>query len=171
MNSAGIVFLDERPRPRRRWNPLGVLGSVVSVLGIFTLGIISPIGLGLSMLALLRGPRGSAMFGTLLGALGTGFLLLWGWGVVAGINAVDTAVKSDETAAAMRTAVAKIEEYRQEYRQLPEGVEGNVLLIEAELNDAWGQSLRYDSIDKRQYAVRSAGPDREFDTADDLIRS
>ena len=171
MNSAGIVFLDERPRLRRRWNPLGVLGSVVSVLGIFTLGIVSPIGLGLSLLGLLRGPRGSAMFGTLLGGLGTAFLLLWGWGVVAGINAVDTAVKSDETEVAMRTAVAKIEEYRQEYRQLPEGVEGNVLLIEAELNDAWGQSLRYEPIDKGQYAVRSAGPDQEFDTADDLTRS
>jgi hypothetical protein len=171
MSSAGITFLDERPRARTRWNTLGILGSVFSVLGIFTLGIVSPIGLGLSMLGLLSGPRKAATFGTLVGALGTGFLLLWGWGLVAGIQAVDTAVKTDETEVALRTGVAKIEEFRLENSSLPEGVEGNMLLIRANLVDAWGEDLRYEPIDKQNYAVRSAGPDKQFDTPDDITRS
>jgi hypothetical protein len=171
MNSAGIIFLDERPRVRRRSGFLGVLGTVFSVFGIFTLGLLSPVGLGFSLLGMLRGQRGAATFGAFLGALGTGFLALWGWGVVAGITAVDVAVKSEETAAAMQTAVDKIEAYTVENGRAPEGIEGNMLLIEADLNDAWGESLRYDALEKNAFAIRSAGPDKKFDTADDLTRS
>lgn len=171
MNSAGIVFLDERPRVRRRSGFLGVMGIIFSVFGVFTLGLLSPIGLGLSLLGMVRGQRGAATFGTLLGAMGTGFLALWGWGLVAGISAVETAVKSDETAVAMQTAVNKIEAYSVENGRAPEGIEGNMLLIEADLNDAWGESLRYDALDKNDFAIRSAGPDKKFDTADDLTRS
>jgi hypothetical protein len=173
MNSAGIVFLDEcrRVRTRPRWNKLGVAGSLFSVLGIFTLGIASPIGLGLSLLGMLRRPRGSALFGTILGGLGTAFLLVWGGSLVAGIQALDNQAKAERTSAALQTAVAEIEDFRLENHQLPEGIKGNMLLIEAELVDAWGEDLRYDAIDKQQYTVRSAGPDKEFDTSDDLTRS
>ena len=36
--------------------------------------------------------------------------------------------------------------------------------------DAWEQSLRYESTDEGG-AVRSAGPDKEFDTGDDVVKS
>lgn len=43
-----------------------------------------------------------------------------------------------------------------------------------ELVDAWGQPVRYTEgrylADERDYELRSAGPDGEFDTDDDIVR-
>ncbi len=67
-------------RPRPRSNGLGVAGFVTSLVGLLTCGVLSPFGLMLSVPALVRGPRGFAMAGTVLGLIGT----LW----IAGIAAV-----------------------------------------------------------------------------------
>ena len=71
----------------------------------------------------------------------------------------------------MAQAVAQVDDYYHQNETLPEGIDGNKLLISAELSDAWGESLRYDRLEGERFHVRSAGPDREFDTADDLTRS
>ena len=115
-----------------------------------------------------RRPRFAATFGTIVGGLGTAFLALWGWGVVATMNAVEYEHQEDRTAIVLERGVETIETFRAQNDELPGGIDGNKLLISAELNDAWGQSLRYDPIDEDTYSIRSAGPDGEFDTDDDL---
>jgi len=171
MAHPGIVYLDEIPRIRRKSNTFGILGCIFSILGIFTFGLASPIGLALSMLGMARQPRGAATFGTVVGAMGTLFLLIWGGTLMAGVSAANHAANVHQTEQSLSAAVATIEQYKSDHKRLPEDIEGNKLLIRAESSDAWGQSLRYDPIDGDGYLVRSAGPDAQFDTGDDLTRS
>ncbi|MEM9109031.1 MAG: DUF4190 domain-containing protein, partial [Planctomycetota bacterium] len=53
-------------------NALGIAGFVVSLSGmIVCLGLISPIGLVLSLIALAKSPRGYAVAGSIIGLLGS----------------------------------------------------------------------------------------------------
>jgi hypothetical protein len=171
MNDAGIIYLDESPRHVRRGvNGWGILGCVFSLLGVLTFGLASPIGLVLSLVGMLKRPRGAAVFGAVLGAMGTAFLVLCGWAVLAGVQTVNRQIKADQTAASFAAAVDAVEEFQQRHGgKLPEGIEGNKLLITRKLSDAWGSELRYDVMPSG-YLIRSAGSDRQFDTGDDLTR-
>jgi uncharacterized protein YfaS (alpha-2-macroglobulin family) len=89
-------------------------------------------------------------------------------------------VNKFETEAGRNAGAAKYQAYAERYRtqfvhttpeRLTEAYRrsaGN--LAEAEIADAWGTRLRIAHVawDKRQYSVRSAGPDKQFNTADDL---
>jgi hypothetical protein len=171
MAHPGIIYLDDMPRTRRKSNAFGILGCLFSILGIFTFGLASPIGLGLSMIGMTGRPRGAATFGAVVGAMGTAFLLLWGGTLVAGVSAANHASNLHKTEKSLSAAVATIEQYKRDHKRLPEDIDGNKLLIRAEVNDAWGTSLRFDPTDGNGYLVRSAGPDGQFDTGDDLTRS
>ena len=177
MSHPGIVYLDEnnaRRHVRHRccpgFNGLGILGSLFSILGVFTFGLASPVGLGLSLLALRRGPRFAATLGTILGGVGTAFLALWGWAAVAAMNAVEYEDQAQRTALVLQEGADAVEDFRVDNKYLPDGIDGNKLLIAKDLQDAWGTSIRYDALDDHNYLIRSAGPDKEFDTADDLTR-
>ena len=63
-------------------NGLGTAGFIVSLLALFTCGIASPIGVLLSLPALFKPPRAFAIAGTVLGLIGTAFLL---WAIVPGL--------------------------------------------------------------------------------------
>ncbi|HMN95116.1 MAG TPA: hypothetical protein PKC43_02005 [Phycisphaerales bacterium] len=52
-------------------NALGTAGFVVALLGLFTGGVLSPIGMILSLFALGREPRGLAIAGAILGFIGS----------------------------------------------------------------------------------------------------
>lgn len=57
-------------------NSLGVAGLIVSIAGFFTCGMLSPIGLLLSLVGLLKAPRGAAIAGSILGFFGSGLFVL-----------------------------------------------------------------------------------------------
>lgn len=65
-----------QPAPPRS-NGLGIAAFIVSLVAIFTGGILSPIALLLALIALFRRPRGFAFAGFILGGLGTLFLVVW----------------------------------------------------------------------------------------------
>src|SRR3954447_25698103 len=50
-------------------NGLGLAGSITSLVGIVTCGVLSPVGLLLSLIGLLKSPRGFAVAGTVLGLI------------------------------------------------------------------------------------------------------
>ena len=56
--------------------------------------------------------------------------------------------------------------YQDNQQTWPDDIQGNMLV--AELQDAWGTSLRFDKMPDR-LLVRSAGPDGEAETADDVV--
>lgn len=163
-----------QPSPRYQFGPatngLGIAGFVVSIASVLTCGLTSPIGLLLSLVALRKRPRGFALAGALLGGLGTalvagtfGLTALTGRAIQ---EEIAHRVDAQETERAFLAATERVELYRAEHQGLPEGIEGNKLVIAFE--DGWGEALRYDPLE-RGYALRSAGADRQFDTADDLI--
>ncbi len=64
------------PWSRPANNSLGVAGLLVSIAGFFTCGLLSPIGLLLSLAGLLKAPRGAAIAGSVLGLFGSGVFVL-----------------------------------------------------------------------------------------------
>lgn len=170
MAHPGIVFLDEAPRIRRKSNTYGILGCLFSILGIFTFGLASPIGLLLSLVGMTRRPRGAATVGLVLGGLGTAFLAFAGWAAMAGFSAVEYDRQVAQTQIALARGVDEIEQFHSKQDELPHGITGNKTLISAGLKDAWGNELRYDRLDENNFVVRSAGPDEQFDTSDDLTQ-
>jgi hypothetical protein len=149
------------PPLRTQTNGLGIGGFVVSLVGILTCGVISPIALILSLVALRRQPRGFAIAGSVIGGIGT--LMIAGiavaWVTVPDLRNVF------ETSIAMAEAHTIIEANRGEGDALPSEDEGNELL--EDLEDGWGNPLQYE-VDGERFVVRSAGPDGEFGTEDDI---
>ena len=151
-------------------NGLGIAGFILSLVGlILTCGLLSPLGLLLSLFALFKPPRGFAVAGVITGLVGSAMLAFFGYAIVMralGIGeAARAAAKTAQTMAVIDQAQAVIEQHRAESGELPEGIEGNKLVIG--IQDAWQNSLRYDRMNG-DYLIRSAGPDGEFETADDL---
>lgn len=157
---------DDKPDPT---NGVGIAGFIVAIVGIVSCGLLSPIGLLISLVALIWPPRGFAIAGAIIGLLGsiwfvvvgmTMVLAFAGFGAMAGI-AIDMA----ETQTAVEQAVVRIEASRAEAGALPDNADGQALIDD--LRDGWDRGLRYVLIEGT-YRIVSSGPDGTFDTADDL---
>jgi hypothetical protein len=158
-------------------NFLGITGFVVSILGlVFTCGILSPIGLLISLAGLFSRPRGYAIAGVVTGLLGSLWIVMivaafWVTAAVgvAAAPAVGEAIKQfGETATNVNKIVEakeKVEAFRAEHERLPDGIEGNRIV--AEFKDSEGNPLRYE-LSEDEYVIRSAGADGKFETHDDI---
>ena len=154
-------------------NTIGLVGFIVSILSLFlTCGLLSPLGLLISFFGLFKAPRGMAIAGTLLGALGSVWLATMGFAMIATIMAAigigKAIVPMAETADAMNKARKVVEQYQTEKGKLPDGIEGNKLILD--IKDGWKHSLQYegDGGPSGKFVIRSAGPDGNFNTADDM---
>lgn len=149
------------PPPQSQTNGLGIAGFVVSLVGIFTC-VLCPVGLILSLIALKNQPKGFAIAGTVIGGIGTlllGAVTVWIVGTPEALHAIKTGIT---VAQAHKT----IEENRGEDGALPSEEDGNRLI--ENLEDAWGNPLRYELQGENRYVIRSAGPDGKFGTKDDI---
>lgn len=158
-------------------NMLGLIGFITSVVGfVFTCGILSPIGLLLSLGGLLSRPRGYALAGVVTGLLGSVWIVLlagafWGMMTVAMVAkpAIEQAIVEvgamSTTVNNMSEAKKQIEAFREENKRLPDGVEGNKIV--ATFKDSQGNPLRYEAKEDG-YLIRSSGKDQKFETPDDL---
>ena len=140
---------------------MGTAGFVLSLVGIvLTCGLLCPIGLILSLIALRRQPKGLAIAGTVIGAIGSVFVVIGGLAIGTG------ALADVLTAAKIGMAARSIENAREANGALPSNDEGTALI--AEHKDAWKNALRYE-IDGAEYTITSAGKDGVFDTDDDIV--
>jgi hypothetical protein len=136
-----------------------------------TCGLLSPLGLVMSFLALGKKPRGAAVTGVVLGLIGSAWIGILGAGAIsAGMHAAarEEHQRARATQNVLTQAEGVVEHYRSETGRLPEGIEGNKLVLS--FTDVWNNPVRYD-LDDNTYAIRSAGPDGKFDTGDDLVHS
>lgn len=152
-------------------NVLGAWGFGISLFGLLmTFGLLCPLGLLLSFFGLFSKKRGIAIAGTIIGGIGTSIVAVGVGSIAMAANAVHhyqvEVPKIQETRQVLDTACVEIESYRQENNKLPEGIEGNKLVLQFE--DAYGNAVRYEPEEDGKFAIRSAGIDGKFDTSDDL---
>ena len=164
-----VIYILDPPKPPT--NGFGVAGFTVGILGLFTFGLLSPIGLILSFIGLFKKPRGFAAAGFAMSLVGVGFI-----GTVTALPFVAHRhhqmaqvheANQQVTRNAIRSAISEIEHSQQTGpSKTIDGFQGNAVTVQ--YRDAWGNELRFDERDDG-FAVRSAGPDQNFDTADDLL--
>ncbi len=177
-----------RPLPPVAPNGLGIAGFVCSLIGLLcSMGLLSPIGLILSIIALNRPPRGLAIAGVVLGALGSCGIILAAVFVPVAIAAVLAALGL--TAAAVGLAALagpevesqfdmtilaiNVENYKKQNNgALPatlvdaaKGVDPNSGLFK----DPWKREYIFEPAqDGSSYRIYSAGEDGVPGTADDI---
>ncbi len=140
----------EQPAPKS--NVLGIVGFVLSILCLT-----APLGLLLSLIALRRPPRGMAIAGTIVGVIFSAILIIGAWFVSL---TIPYAVSGGKMIGVMQEAQG----------QSPPPADLSGLNIPVELQtDQWGNAFRYElSPDGSTFTLTTAGPDGQFDTADDL---
>ncbi len=168
----------EAPRTSET-NGVGLAGFIISLLGLVgTCGLLSPIGLILSLVGLGKEPRGFAIAGTIIGAIGS----LWLLGVIA-IFALAASVVAAAVAGALGLVVALgvlgfddaaeiyegIEDYYQANGRVPAQLSDIQGLSQEQLTDAWGNTFEYEVVDGgNAFFLRSVGKDGQAGTGDDL---
>ncbi|MCL4211241.1 MAG: type II secretion system protein GspG [Phycisphaeraceae bacterium] len=161
-------------------NGLGVAAFVCSLIGLFTGGLLSPIGLILGLVALGRPPRGLAIAGVVLGFLGTcgGLILFLIFGAallaILGIGVLAFTLANAEKVE-VSADMAQIAAQVLDYREKNDGVLPATLTILHGLRadalvDPWGRTYRYildDELDMG-FDVISDGEDGRPETLDDI---
>jgi len=140
-------------------NPMGIVGFILAFC-------VSPLGLIISLFALLKAPRGFAIGGVIVGLIGT---VIW---AVVGVGAYFGAGAFKD----MFQAVSRVEATRQaisEYQGRNDGALPADLaalgLEPATTTDPWGTPFRFErSEDGKSYTLTIAGPDGTFDDGKDV---
>ena len=164
-------------------NGLAVAGLVISILGLLISGILSPIGLVLSLVALGKPVgKGIAWAGIILGLVGTcGWGLVWLIAGAAILGVIFAALgiailarpEQIEISRDMATIAVQVEKYKETH----DGVAPASLQIlpigRSTHLDPWGGEYRYvlDSKTEMGYDVISNGPDAQPETDDDIYMS
>jgi hypothetical protein len=163
------------PRPKFNW--WGFNGMWMSVASLMTAGFLSPVPLLISLVGLRRPGKKMASVGTFVSLAGVALASTIVLGCIASNNFEEQVRNNARQQSAMRTSVKtthsllglaskELIEFRDEnYGELPSDIDANMLVIKHV--DPWGESLRYDA-EFDHGIVRSAGPDRTFDTKDDI---
>jgi len=179
--SEGAPPLDQPVPPPTGANGWGIAGFVVGLVGLCGCGgLLSPIGLLLSVFGLFRAPRGWAVAGAIVSALGCCCLLPVGVPVVlvmTGAISVSALViwvgTTFQLAPPAKTALhatvisTMIAAHYGASQTVPQ--ELDELDLEAPvLVDGWGKPFDYKVTDRGGFILRSAGGDGTLDTGDDF---
>lgn len=168
--------------PMPQSNGLGVFGFFVSLIGLFIpTGIVSLLGLVLSLAAIGRAPRGFATMGVILGLLGTVFWLvimvlavaLGLLGLAVGAVAIGFCFmlvnpEVVETTTDMVNVAIAAEDYKKHNGGLPDTIDELDLSV-AVMTDPWGGPYKFVLANvEHGFDVISGGPDGVFETDDDV---
>ncbi len=156
-------------------NGLGIAGFIVSLVGLLSCGLLSPIGLLLSLIAVFKHPRGFAISGLILGFIGCA------WAIVAlfaiGLATIGAAIGIGTIAPFVQTEIrmAHVAEVVASHKN-PDGSFPTDLSTLSELSsddktDTWGNPLRVVPRNATEFDIVSDGPDRVTGTSDDLKSS
>lgn len=165
-----------------RSNGLGVASFVIGLLGLMTGGLLSPIALLLGLIALGRAPRGFAVFGLLLGFIGSLVWVAAALGIVLAVGVIGAAIVTvmggmlmlfqpepiELTGDMVRTVMA-IQQYESEHNAAPTSIDDLDLNMATRL-DPWGHAYALVEAPNNDppFDIVSAGEDGEFDTSDDI---
>ncbi|MEM7453368.1 MAG: DUF4190 domain-containing protein [Planctomycetota bacterium] len=163
-----------RTRQHRREKGVSITGFVLSIAGFVTCGATSLVGVVFSIVGLQSEPRGLAAAGFILNLLGIVMLVssvaLFG-GMASMINRLGPQnwqyqMALSDTSNSMGQASSLIGDQWEKSGEVPDVDEGSD--IAASVQDGWSTPLRYQT-DGSSFTLISDGPDRTFDTADDIV--
>jgi len=161
---------------RQATNGMGLAGFIISLVGWVSCGLLCPIGLVMSLIGLRRRPRGFAVAGVVLGALGS----IWGvvavfFGGLAMLISCGGALCGGiaphaVTNVRMNTMARDVERFERNNGRMPAD------LAEAighrrgrhDTLDGWGRPLHLFFEQDGSFTIGSDGPDGQPDTADDV---
>jgi hypothetical protein len=166
---------DAYAAPERRGNVAGVVGFIVSLVGLLcTLGLLAPIGMLISVVGLFgkNKPKGFAIAGTIIGLIGTLFAVVIGGGIVWALLAGRAMVQST---VGLGLGLQQLQEHVQQTGSLPDKATLESL-INQQLQDvpAWlgGGALElpfeYEPLPDGKVRLTFPGQDEQFGTADDV---
>jgi hypothetical protein len=165
----------QKRKPRFNW--FGFSGLLLALISPLTLFLAAPLALLFSLLGMRRKPRGLATAGLVLSLMATAVLSAGIFGIAhsrqlahqqhrARIVQLENREQIAQTMGILKTVQDELRQFRSEHgNQLP-GLEDGMMMT-VRFDDAWEQPLRY-GVTTDGCIVRSSGPDREFDTSDDL---
>ena len=165
-------------RRKGRFNWAGFTGLMLALLSPLTLFLAAPLALLICLFGMRRSPRGMAVVGALLALGGTTLLSLGIVGVVhhradrhykhqQQLVAAENRQLIRQTGDVIQEAKSELREYRTANNNyLPDLEEG--MLITVQYRDAWEQELFYEPVEGG-CLIRSAGPDGEFHSRDDVV--
>jgi hypothetical protein len=160
--------------PPARCNGLGIAGFIVSLFGVISCGLLSPIGLLLSGIALFRSPRGFALAGLIIGLLGS----LWaivafvvvGLTTMVAAAGIGAAVPYVKAGVGMDRLAQIVQTHKTADGTLPADL-GSIPGIDRHaLNDPWGHPFRFVRKGNNEFDITSDGPDGVQGTFDDISR-
>ncbi len=179
------------PHPTSGENTVGLIGFIVSLIGLVSCGCLAPVGALISLAGMTREPRGFAIAGLVIGIVGMApffliavpFLLaIIAGGTMAALNpqmnpprVVPNAPAPAAGQVIVRSAQEQITNSRfleaenrlRNYAEIPTEAEGNRAI--AGLTDGWGGRIHYVVVDDgTAWELRSDGPDRIPGTPDDM---
>jgi hypothetical protein len=151
----------DQPMPGERRGGSNVLGIVGFILAF----CISPVGLLVSLIALMKPPRGFAIAGVVVGLIGSVVWGVVGYGLVAGMPYIKASFEGVQDFTQLKPA---IEQYQTDHGAYPASLD--VLGLSSDVTtDPWGTPYRLVvAPDGTGYQIISAGMDATFETADDI---
>lgn len=161
-------------------NGLGIAGFIVSLLGIIgTCGLLSPVGLVMSIIAMKREPKGFAIAGLVLGIIGSlsvliGVILIGLFGVAAVLAAIgiSAAAPPIHATAEMVRLTHTVAQYRTDHGSLPAAVSQLPGLSHDQITDPWGNAyLIVPDTSPDGFSIVSVGPDGQPSTGDEITYS
>ncbi|HED53909.1 MAG TPA: hypothetical protein ENJ00_06875 [Phycisphaerales bacterium] len=159
-------------------NTLGIVGFILSLLGfVGTCGLLSPIGLILSIIALRREPKGFAIAGLILGILGTIVfalaMLIFGVFALAFVGLLAAGITLSVPNLTTYSEIIQIEAAVEQYAKnnggaLPDSLTTAIGSNTELATDYWDQPYVYESLDSGQFRITSLGADGIAGTEDDI---
>ena len=157
------------PAPAPRSNGLGIAAFIVSLLGFITCGILWPVGLFLSFIALFRRPRGFAFAGFIISLVGTAILgvviAFFGVVIFSLTGLARLGAPGIQMIIAMVETQQAIENHHRANGTLPDDLTGEA--IANRKTDGWGHPLHYRQAGPGRYELRTDGADGVPGTGDD----
>lgn len=167
----------EDPRPvGPQSNQLGLAGFIVSLVGfVACAGILCPIGLVMSAIALRREPKGFAIGGVIIGLVGSVamivvFLVLGGLGFILAAVGIGAAIHGGEAFLDANRIGDAITTQIRAGAPVPTTLDDVQGLQDEWKQDKWGRPYRFTmSEDKKSFKIESDGPDAKTGTIDDIV--
>ena len=159
--TAGPAYLNrpkyKKPKSQGGSNVVGMIGFIISIIAIFTCGLLSPISGILSAIGCFRQPKGLAIAGLVISGMGLTIFLFYVVFIVSDYPRLNAKIS-------LAMAKAHVHNFYVEHSRCPDGDEfrqqaGNL-----------ADSIQVQELGELEFRLTHCGADNEFGTNDDMFQ-